>query len=111
MVTYVFRQCSLFLTLSLCACAAGSSGRQSGASGKAGGGAFDNPLIDTDNPSMPVTRAPTNCAPSCSDFPEAALLDASPGAAPPANPAHFFGAADNFSSPGACVLEPQLSTK
>jgi hypothetical protein len=111
MVRYVFRKCSLLLTLSLCACAAGSSGRQSGASGKAGGGAFDNPLIDTDNPSMPVTRAPTNCAPSCSDFPEAPLLDASPGAAPPANPAHFFGAADNFSSPGACVLEPQLSTK
>jgi hypothetical protein len=109
MIRYRHHRHSLSLLLSLCACSAADSGRHSGSN--AGGGGFDNGVLVTDNPSMPVTRAPINCAPSCSDFPAAPLLDSGPGAAPPANAAHFFGGANDFSSPGACVLEPQLSTQ
>jgi hypothetical protein len=50
------------------------------------------------------------CATNCTDFPAEPIFDSENGSAPPADAASYFGAADDFTSPGPCVVEPELSS-
>ena len=56
-----------------------------------------------------VVRNNTNCSPSCADFPADPLFDRDAGSSPPMDAARLFGGPDNFSAPGVCVIEPELS--
>jgi hypothetical protein len=95
------------MLVALCALAACSGAKNSAdsrgsSSATAGAG---NPL---DNPSG-LTRSLAACSPACMDFPSAPLFDPAGPGAPSVTDANLFGAPDNFTSPGACVIEPQLS--
>ncbi len=46
---------------------------------------------------------------ACQDFPAEPIFDYEQGSSPPTDAARFFGKADEFAAPGACVLEPALS--
>jgi hypothetical protein len=82
----------------------GSNGTTSVIFGSGGqGGIFTN----TGDGSGTVTAA---CTSACTDFPAAAIIDATGPSSVPGNAATLFGSADNFdSASGPCVAEPQLS--
>ncbi len=51
-----------------------------------------------------------DCESNCQDFPEEPIFDTEGAGPAPDNAPQLFGAADEFSGPGVCVIEPQLST-
>jgi hypothetical protein len=77
-------------------------------------GASGSLMITTPDPSAPEPDEPTGpvstCSKDCLDFPELPVLDADAPTPVPANAATLFGAADNMSGTGVCVLEPQLGS-
>ncbi|HEX2669893.1 MAG TPA: hypothetical protein VHM25_03420, partial [Polyangiaceae bacterium] len=77
----------------------GGNGFIPGGPGNNGGGA--PPDADPGNPN--ITHADCGAG-TCLDFPEAPIM----GDGVPANAPTLFGAADNFTAGGLCVLEPQL---
>lgn len=113
---YTWVLCCILPVASLAACSAGGGGKLTGgsagdggsgdaASGGGGGliemggsgGINNNPGVGD----LPVV----SCSKDCKDFPEAPIMDLGV----PANAPELFGAADNFTPGGPCVLEPQLS--
>jgi hypothetical protein len=89
-------------------CAEAASERTTGPSSAAANGSSSNAGNGADNPGL-ITRGAEVCLPSCSDFPKDPLFDTEQGSAPPMDAARRFGPADDFTTPGACVIEPQLS--
>ncbi len=86
--------------------AAGTGGQAGGSAAGSNGGGYVPP---TGGPgSGPAPDA--ECKANCTDFPAEALFDSENGSAPPPDAPSLFGAADNFSAPGPCVIEPELST-
>ncbi len=60
---------------------------------------------DADIPTNPQGEVERACQTDCNSFPDTPLMDEGVTG----NPGSLFGEKDNFSSPGPCVIEPQLS--
>jgi hypothetical protein len=91
------------------ACSSSNDAADRGRGAADGGFANPDPDLVPDNPGV-VKVSPSACSPNCMDLPAQPLLDSEPGApAPPQDAARYFGGADDFKSPGPCVIEPQLS--
>ncbi len=89
-------------------CAAGAAGSSRDDSGGSAGSGSNGPLIPNGatQPQAANGTMPEGCNGPCQDFPAAPIFEA--GA--PTNAPELFGGPDDFDTPGACVLEPQLST-
>ena len=66
------------------------------------------PSADWANNTTGKGLSPMSCGGKCDDFPKDPII--ADGSQVPGNAAQLFGAADNFSGPGPCVLEPQLGS-
>lgn len=88
----------------------GSNGQANTENAGAAGQGFANAAGTGALPTATSTPVAVACSKNCQDFPAQPIFDTSAGSAPPpANAPSLFGAADNFSTPGDCVVEPQLS--
>ncbi|MEZ4302297.1 MAG: hypothetical protein R3B70_45640 [Polyangiaceae bacterium] len=99
------------------ACSAGGGGKLTGGGGEGGSagggtglggeGGFFNPGGTggfNNNPGVGDLPTPT-CSQDCADFPKEPIFEAGV----PADAPDLFGAPDNYTPGGPCVLEPQLS--
>jgi len=89
----------------------GNSGQAGSASVSPTTGGIAIGEIAPERPDMPEQTGPEpTCTTACTDFPEQPILDANAQVPVPANAAQLFGAPDNMSASGVCVLEPQLGS-